>query len=642
MKTKLSWLKLGTLVTAVAFLGGRSLGQPAQAPPQIDPSSGQPLKVRGSATINPTTGLPGGPGGAGIIDPATGLPVSAGSTNAGTDYATSVSLVDQARELMNGGHYEEALQRYLSFRQQTLESTAAAPLVVALPGWVELGRAYPKAKEALIELRDQDLREFVQGRGQPGLFSELAAIDKALAEEQTTYALFKGIEQADSPLAAQCYFYIEADLVARGEYDTCARYCGNPQFRFDTARRLADMGINSAKQSAERELQIREHLAALRGTNAGAPMIPPSAGASAVMANSATNQFVRSVTQLIEILVGTEQKGEAEKIRDQAMSAMDHERLRSAVADAEARVQAIRASPPAAPKPIAIHSEFAESEDLFTADLVPPSASVEHWSPALDRGVKPDLAAIRNEAKQLADRKQYEEALQRHIWYYNHALEYEPEAARGVRLSFALSDWAALGRKYPKARQAMLELRDRDIHEFANGRGSPELFKDVAAINDQWDYYRTTCRLFHFVMERNAQLAKRCYGLAEGALVKNREYELCAQFVGDGQGQFDTIRANWERLGEWENRMAAMRQESQKRMEQYWAEKGQKMPVLPPMAPPRSADNLMVGKTRQLIEILVGAGHRPEAERIRDQALALLDNDALKSAIPDAERKTGR
>jgi hypothetical protein len=41
-----------------------------------------------------------------------------------------------------------------------------------------------------------------------------------------------------------------------------------------------------------------------------------------------------------------------------------------------------------------------------------------------------------------------------------------------------------------------------------------------------------------------------------------------------------------------------------------------------------------------LIEILVAAGHKADAEKIRDQAVAILPDERLKSAMVDAEART--
>ena len=44
------------------------------------------------------------------------------------------------------------------------------------------------------------------------------------------------------------------------------------------------------------------------------------------------------------------------------------------------------------------------------------------------------------------------------------------------------------------------------------------------------------------------------------------------------------------------------------------------------------SDDRFVGQTCQLIEILVGTGHQADAEKIRDEAVAVLDDARLKSA----------
>jgi hypothetical protein len=53
----------------------------------------------------------------------------------------------------------------------------------------------------------------------------------------------------------------------------------------------------------------------------------------------------------------------------------------------------------------------------------------------------------------------------------------------------------------------------------------------------------------------------------------------------------------------------------------------------------KSGEDRFVGQTRQLIEILVGTGHKAEAENICDQAVAVLDDPRLKSAVSDVEEQ---
>jgi len=75
-----------------------------------------------------------------------------------------------------------------------------------------------------------------------------------------------------------------------------------------------------------------------------------------------------------------------------------------------------------------------------------------------------------------------EEALERFIWFHEHALEHD-QSMYGVRLSFALSYWKSLGESYPPAQKALVKTRDDKAKLIREGRGSKNLFHDVMALN---------------------------------------------------------------------------------------------------------------------------------------------------------------
>jgi hypothetical protein len=267
-----------------------------------------------------------------------------------------------------------------------------------------------------------------------------------------------------------------------------------------------------------------------------------------------------------------------------------------------------------------------ESKANWITNVTP--ASAETWSPALALGEKPDLQKIRDEVKTLMEQDRYEEALQRQIWYFNHALQYGE--VNPVRLSFGIMNWAELGRRYPKAKQALIEIRDRDAREFSVGRGRAELFLEIQNLNRELQDDDATVTLFKTIYQQDKQLAEQCYGYAENLLMQKGDYDLCLQIIGDPQATF-----------EWCRRHLEMRIEQQQLMEKTWKEH-------PELRPPRlsgphdmgqMATNNFVGEVCKLIEILVGAGRKTDAEKIHDQAVALLDDARLKSAVSDAEEK---
>jgi predicted Ser/Thr protein kinase len=258
-------------------------------------------------------------------------------------------------------------------------------------------------------------------------------------------------------------------------------------------------------------------------------------------------------------------------------------------------------------------------------DLARQWAPKPSWSPTLAPDEKPDPNKVRNEANELRAKGQYQAALDRYRWYWDHALEYQPSLS-GVRLSFLLSDWVELGRRYPAAQQALLDLRARDTQAFLAGRGHFDLFMDVSSLNECLQDEEATYKLFKKIQQQDAALAGQCFLVVEPLLVKHGDYALCFKYIGDPESAFSQVRQNWEMLKQSEQRW----EESSKRA-------GDTATGFHPPPPPRTADRRFVEETCQLILILVKSGHKAEGEHIRDEAVALLDDPRLKSAVSDAE-----
>src|SRR5687768_379355 len=99
---------------------------------------------------------------------------------------------------------------------------------------------------------------------------------------------------------------------------------------------------------------------------------------------------------------------------------------------------------------------------------------------ALQSAIAEDMQKYLQQTRSLQEEGKYQEALDRHLWFHDHALEHD-EAMYGVRLSFALSSWQDLGKKYPPASKALEETRDKKAAVLKEGKGSKEIFHDVMA-----------------------------------------------------------------------------------------------------------------------------------------------------------------
>ncbi len=539
-------------------------------------------------------------------------------------------ILEEADDLMKHGQYEESLGRHIWLQRHQIEYGGSYQNTSAIISWVELGRRYPKAKQALLEIRDGEAREFAEGRGYSDLFGDIQSINHQLQDDDATYDLFNAIRKGDPQLADQCRFYAAGVMFSKGEYQWCYDTMGDPQSLLSSAKGNFDREVGMAKHMAENQEKSRQQMAEFNRqhgmTNLPLPSYPDTSG---MQFTSATNRFVNAVTMEIEVLLGTDHSTQAEQIRDQALAVMQDPRLESAITDAEARIQKHKAASPETYRQ-GTNSAYAKLKIPAPGQWHPPAtnkpdASRETWEPTLAPGAKPDLMMILQEAKDLMTRQDYEGALQRQIWYHNHSIS-DPSQF-GVRNSSALADWVELGRRYPKAMHALLEIRDENERKISSGDGYFDLFMETASMNDELGNQEQTYALFkNMAASSDQELARQCYPIVEGLLASHGDYELCTNYIGEPEKRFQKLQEQWQRSKKWEQQQDDRRRQ---------------MAVPPPgiPSPPKLADKTFVAQTRQLIEILVGVDHKSDAEKIQREAILLLEDPALKSAVDDAEKK---
>ena len=154
-----------------------------------------------------------------------------------------------------------------------------------------------------------------------------------------------------------------------------------------------------------------------------------------------------------------------------------------------------------------------------------------------------DMQAYLNETQELVRQQRYAEALERFVWFHDHALEHNPGMA-GVRLSFALSYWKNLGDVYPPAKQSMIDMRDRKTRQLQDNRGNAALFQDVAELNRTLGEDAKTVRLFQGIDKTNPSLAAECWWFARLAVFREKQYDLAKKYVKSPLQEYDAAKAN--------------------------------------------------------------------------------------------------
>jgi hypothetical protein len=241
-----------------------------------------------------------------------------------------------------------------------------------------------------------------------------------------------------------------------------------------------------------------------------------------------------------------------------------------------------------------------------------PFSFLRRWISALwnRKGKAPvdQASAALNEARQLASEGKYEQALEKHIWFHDHALEIRP-SYYGVRLSFALADWIELGNKYPKALETLRQIRDQKAARLLAGGADPALFHDVASIDKVLGRPADSIELFRkFDADQPALAASTCLYLEE-ALIDARQFVLARKYLGDPDSRFAKIKRSFENGMEFA--------ESKERFHSARS----------------SFEQIFTNSVLRLVTLLDKTGDPVLARKIQAEALTILDSPDIKKAL---------
>ena len=213
-----------------------------------------------------------------------------------------------------------------------------------------------------------------------------------------------------------------------------------------------------------------------------------------------------------------------------------------------------------------------------------------------------------DDAERFARQGKYEEALQKHVWFHDNALTSGP-GYYGVRLSFALSDWADLGKKYPHALSVLRDIRNQKTSRLLDGEADHHLFHDVASINKYLKETKDTVELFNKLDSRDSNFAGKVYDLADEALIEAKEFRLARKYLGDPQKRLATAIKTYQRGLDY----------SKKSIDESAAR--------------QAHERIFTDEIVRIITVLRETGDRPRAEQIQTEALKTLDAKEIKDAL---------
>lgn len=211
-------------------------------------------------------------------------------------------------------------------------------------------------------------------------------------------------------------------------------------------------------------------------------------------------------------------------------------------------------------------------------------------------------------ARRLAAEGKFEQALEKHVWFHNHALEERP-SYYGVRLSYALSDWVELGKRYPQALVTLRDIGEEKTARLLAGEANWELFHDVESINDHLNESIATVDLFKKLGVAQPEFAASVYDLAEEALIAAGEYGLAKKYLGDPMARF-----------------AKAKQRFDGGMEYAESSRGGD-------ASRKAFESIFADEIVRIITVFDMTGDSDMAREVQSKALVVLDSPVIRNAI---------
>lgn len=222
----------------------------------------------------------------------------------------------------------------------------------------------------------------------------------------------------------------------------------------------------------------------------------------------------------------------------------------------------------------------------------------------------PDPREILNSAEADTRAGAHADALTKFLWFHHNALRYRPSLG-GVRLSFALGYWLRLAEVYPPARAAFVRTRDETEAAFA---AEPSLarFLDLAALNRELGDGLRTADAFAAVARRDRSMAESLYRVAEPFLVATGRYAECNPFL-DAPNRLRLARENYQMMNQHEQ-------------------------ARPPSdhPPPKLARTFFVHDVGTLFGLLALNHRSNEAAQVREEALAVVDDEEFREVLAAA------
>jgi len=149
------------------------------------------------------------------------------------------------------------------------------------------------------------------------------------------------------------------------------------------------------------------------------------------------------------------------------------------------------------------------------------------------------LMAARTDARE----GRHAEALDKFVWFFDHALEYDPSLV-DFKLSVAVTDWGKLAAEHPPAMEQLVARRDAAAARVSSSDRTAAVaaFQEMAAINRALHRQTSTATVFQQLHAANSPIAADVFSSAIPGLVLAGDYKTAGAYIAP-ERDYDSYRA---------------------------------------------------------------------------------------------------
>lgn len=159
--------------------------------------------------------------------------------------------------------------------------------------------------------------------------------------------------------------------------------------------------------------------------------------------------------------------------------------------------------------------------------------------------IQPEILKTLQDAQLAHQSGDFVNALDFYEYFFDHALDEDPYALYGVRLSYCLDGWAKLAEIFPGANQRLEQKKNQALDEFQATKNS-EQFHDFYCISKALRQNDTALEVFTSLFADNPKSSEKLTKYVWDDLVKAEHWAICGSLLKQPEQKIDELFAIYD------------------------------------------------------------------------------------------------